>query len=97
MNTFRPRQNGRYFADDIFKYIFLNENVWMLIKISLKKNCGLRMHRECRERFPRNQIQSKPLVNDPGMHHGMHVGIFNPRWRENVSGIPGACATHNFT
>ena len=40
------------------------------------------MHRECRERFPRNQIQSKPLINDPGMHHGMHVGIFNPRWRE---------------
>ena len=24
------------FADRIFKYIFLNENVWILIKISLK-------------------------------------------------------------
>ena len=24
------------FADDIFKWIFLNENVWILIKISLK-------------------------------------------------------------
>ena len=24
-----------YFPDDIFKYIFLNENVWILIKISL--------------------------------------------------------------
>ena len=32
----RPRQNGRLFADDIFKCIFLNENVWILIKISLK-------------------------------------------------------------
>ena len=32
----RPRQNGRHFADDIFKYIFLNENVWIPIKISLK-------------------------------------------------------------
>ena len=36
LNTLRPGQNGRYFADDIFKYIFLNENVWMPIKISLK-------------------------------------------------------------
>ena len=33
-------------------------------------------------------IQRKPLVNDPGLHHGtcharavMHVGIANPRWR----------------
>ena len=30
------RQNGRSFPDDIFKCIFLNENVWILIKISLK-------------------------------------------------------------
>ena len=35
-NTLRPRQDGRHFADDIFKYIFLNENVWFPIKISLK-------------------------------------------------------------
>ena len=35
-NSLRPRQNGRHFADDIFKCIFLNENVWILIKISLK-------------------------------------------------------------
>ena len=36
VNTLRPRQNGRRFADDIFKCIFLNENVWIPIKISLK-------------------------------------------------------------
>ena len=36
INTLRPRQNGRHFADDIFKGIFFNENVWILIKISLK-------------------------------------------------------------
>ena len=35
-NTLRPRQNGRHFADDIFKCIILNENVWIPIKISLK-------------------------------------------------------------
>ena len=36
VNTLRPRQNGRRFADDTFKRIFLNENVRILIKISLK-------------------------------------------------------------
>ena len=35
-NTLRPRQNGRHFPDDIFKWMFLNENVWISIKISLK-------------------------------------------------------------
>ena len=36
INTLRPRQNCRHFADDIFKCIFLNENVWISIQISLK-------------------------------------------------------------
>ena len=36
VNTLRPRQNGRRFADDTFKWIFLNENVRISIKISLK-------------------------------------------------------------
>ena len=35
-NTLRPRQNGCQFPDDIFKCIFVNENVWLSIKISLK-------------------------------------------------------------
>ena len=34
--TLRPGQNCRHFADDIFKCIFLNENIWILLKISLK-------------------------------------------------------------
>ena len=35
-NTLRPRQNEHHFADDIFKCIFLNENVSISIKIWLK-------------------------------------------------------------
>ena len=34
--TLRQRQNGCHFADDSFKCIFLCENVWISIKISLK-------------------------------------------------------------
>ena len=36
VNTLRLRQNGRHFADGIFKCIFLNEKVW----ISIVKVCS---------------------------------------------------------
>ena len=36
LNTLRPRRNGCHFPDAIFKWIFLNENVWISINISLK-------------------------------------------------------------
>ena len=36
LNTLRPRQNGRHFPNDIFKCFFMNINVWISIKISLK-------------------------------------------------------------
>ena len=32
----RPEQNGRLFGDGIFKFIFLSESAWIVIKISLK-------------------------------------------------------------
>ena len=35
-NTLRPRQNGRHFADEIFRCIFVIENAWISVKISLK-------------------------------------------------------------
>ena len=35
-NSLRPRQNGLRSPDDIFKYIFFNENVYISIMISLK-------------------------------------------------------------
>ena len=68
-------------------------------------NCGLRMHRECRESFSRHLLQRKLLVSDRGMHHGTcitHVpwcmsGSLTRCDGENVPGIPGACATRNFT
>ena len=35
-NTLRPREIGHHFADAIFKCIFVTENVWIAIEISLK-------------------------------------------------------------
>ena len=60
---------------------------------------------ECQERFPRQRLRRKPLVSDPGMHTGAclaHVpsclsGSLTRSGRESVPGIPGACATLNFT
>ena len=36
VNSSPPGQNGRHFADDIFKCIFVNEEFCIFIKISLK-------------------------------------------------------------
>ena len=36
LNTLRTRQNGRRFADDTFKRVFLNENAVISIEISMK-------------------------------------------------------------
>ena len=36
VNALKPEQNGRHFADDIFKLIFFNEYCCVLIQISLK-------------------------------------------------------------
>ena len=68
------------------------------------QNCGLRMRRECRERFPRHRLQRKQVASDPGMHHGTCVtqvpwcmsGSLSRCGGENVPGIPGACASRNF-
>ena len=35
INMLRPRQNGRNLPDDIFKCIFLNEDVHISVKISM--------------------------------------------------------------
>ena len=36
INSSSPRQNGHHFTDNIFKCIFVNENSFILIQISLK-------------------------------------------------------------
>ena len=73
----------------IFEELWLLKTAWKLPSIVLgllpdTQNCGLRMRRECRERFPLHQLQRKPLVSDPHVRHTravMHVGIANPHWR----------------
>ena len=68
------------------------------------QNRGMRMRRECWDRFPRHWLQRKPPVSDPGMHHGTCVKpvpscmsrSLTCGGGENVRGIFGACASHHF-
>ena len=43
LNTLRPRQNGRHFPDDIFKWIFVNENAWISINIHWSLFLGVQL------------------------------------------------------
>ena len=68
------------------------------------QNCGLRMHGNAGT-FSPPRLQRKPLVRDPGMHHGTcvtHVpwcmsGSLTRGGGENVPNITGAFATRDFT
>ena len=82
-------KNGRHFPDDIFKCIFFNENVWILIKISL----------EFAPRGPINNIPSlvqimawrrpgnKPLSEPMIVSLLTHICVTRPQWVKLIAGI----------
>ena len=82
VNTLRPGQNGRHFADDIFKCIFLNENVWIPIKISLKFvpkgwiNNIPAMVQIMAWRRPGDKPLSEPMM----VRLPTHICVTRPRW-----------------
>ena len=88
LNTLRPRQNGRHFADDTFKRIFLNKYVRISIKISLKF-------------VPKNPINNIPALvhimawcrpGDKPLSEPMmvvlptHICVARPQWVNNPGG-----------
>ena len=82
VNILRPRQNGRRFADDIFKCIFLNENVWMPIKISMTFvpkgpiNNIPALVQIMAWRRPGDKPLSEPMI----VSLPTHICITRPRW-----------------
>ena len=75
--------HGIYFLV-LTAFTFIIKKINAMDLLPNMKDCGFRMRRECRERFPRHRLQRKPLISDPCMHHAraaMHVGIANPLWR----------------
>ena len=86
-NTLSPRQNSRHFADDIFRYIFLNDNVRILFKISLKfvpkglidNNPALVQIMAWR--CPGDKPLSEPMmVNFP-----THICLTRPQWVNKIT------------
>ena len=89
LNTLRPRQDGRYFADDVLKCIFLNENVWISLKIPLKFV----------SRGPNNNIPAlvqimawrrpgdKPLSEPMLVFVPTHICITWPQWVNKIDNL----------
>ena len=89
--TLRPRQNGRHFPDDRFKWIFLNENVWISIAVSLKFV----------PKGPINNIPAlvqimawrrpgdKPLSEPMMVSIPTHICVTPPQWVKPQKGLAG--------
>ena len=82
INTLRPRQYGRYFADDTFNWIFFSENVWTSIKISLKFVCkgSINYILALVQLMAWHRPGNKPLSEPVMARLLMHVCITRPQW-----------------
>ena len=82
-NSLRPRQNGWHFADNIFKCISLNENVWIPVKISLRfvpegpiNNIPALVLIMAWRRLGDKPLSEKKMV----VRLPMHICITRPQW-----------------
>ena len=83
VNTLRPKQNCCHFADDnLLKYIFFYENVWISFKISLTcvvrvpiNNIPVLVHIMA-WRLPGNNPLSEPMM----VSLLMHICVTRPLW-----------------
>ena len=82
LNTLGPRQNGRYFPDDIFECIFMKENIWIPIKISLKFvpkspiNNIPALYQIMAWRRPGDKPLSEPML----VRLPTHICVTRPQW-----------------
>ena len=81
-NTLRPRQNVRRFADDTFKRIFLNENVRISIKISLKfvPKGPINNIPALVQIMARRRSGDKPLSEPMMVSLLTHICVTRPQW-----------------
>ena len=85
-NTLRPRQNGRHFPDDILKWIFFNENVWIPTEISLKFvpkgsiNNNPALFQIMAWRRPGDKPLSEPMM----VRLPAHICVTRPQWVKDI-------------
>ena len=85
--TLRPRQNGWHFADDNFKCIFLNENVWIAINISLKfvPKGQINNIPALFQIIAWHQPDDKPLSEPMMLSLLTHICITQPQWVKKLA------------
>ena len=85
-DTLRPRRSSRHFPYHIFKSIFLNENIWVLLKISLMLVPKVRIN----DIPTLVQIRAwrrsgdKSLAEQMIVSLQMHICVTRPRWDKQV-------------
>ena len=82
LNTLRPRQNGGHLADDTFKRIFLNENVRISIKISLRfvPKGPINNNASLVQIMARRPSGDKPLPEPMIVSLLTHICVTRPQW-----------------
>ena len=85
-NILRPRQNGRHFADDIFKCIFLKENIWISNKISLKFVPKVRINNipVLGQIMAWRRSGDKPLSEPMMVDLLTHICVTRPQWVNRI-------------
>ena len=81
-NTLRLRQNGHLFPDDIFKWIFLNENVWISLRVSLKFVPKVRINNipALVQIMAWRRPGDKPLSEPMTVSLLTHICVTRPQW-----------------
>ena len=88
VNTLRPRQNGRHFADDTFKCFFLDENISVSINISLKfvPKGSINNDPALFQIMAWRQPGDKPLSEPMMVRLPTHLCVTRPQWvNDNVN------------
>ena len=97
--TLRPRENCRHFTDNMFKCIFLSEDVWISIKVSLNS-----VNKGSINNIPAlnpimdwRRLGNKPLSEPMMVSLLTHICITRPHWVIPLNSLdfnslaPGTC------
>ena len=96
VNTLRPRQNVRHFADDTFNNIFVNENIRISIEFSLKfvpkgsiNNIPALVQIMAWRRWGDKPLSEPMMVRLP-----THICVTRPQWVKSYVAIGYVRARH---
>ena len=96
INTSRPIQNCCHFPGDIFKCIFLNENVWISVKISLKfvPKCPINNIPTLVQTMAWGRPGEKPLSEPIWVSLLTHICVTRSQWVKSDSGNQAGAMFH---